>query len=276
MENESMEIKKNITNLFNKVSAVFDSNGPKFFEYFGERLVEFAGVKEGEKVLDVAAGRGASLFSSAEKVGQSGKVIGIDISEGMVNETNLEIQRRGVENADVIVMDAEKLVFKNTTFEHIHCGFGIFFFPNYKIALDEFMRVLKNGGRLSFTTFLGKSDEKFMWLDELIDKYLPGFEDDPQEENDPEFDTEEGLYEILKVAGFRNIRIICEEKTFNYKDEQEWWDKLWTHGYIKILEMITKDRMEAFKTEVFDKLREIKESKGISATMFVLYALAEK
>ena len=82
----------------------------------------------------------------------------------MVNETNLEIQRRGVKNADVMVMDAEKLEFENATFEHIHCGFGIFFFPNYKIALDEFMRVLKNGGRFSFTTFFRKSDEKFLFI----------------------------------------------------------------------------------------------------------------
>jgi len=129
------------------------------------------------------------------------------------------------------------------------------------------MRVLKNGGRLSFTTFLGESDEKFMWLDELIDKYLPGFEDEPQEDNAPEFNTEEGLYEILKVAGFRNIRIICEEKAFNYKDEQEWWDKLWTHGYIKMLEMITKYKMEAFKTEVFDKLRETYPKNTIDTTL---------
>lgn len=63
---------------------------------------------------------------------------------------------------------------------------------------------------------------------------------------------------------------------FTYKDEQEWWDKLWTHGYIRILEMIPKDKIEDFKTEVFQKLEEIKEAEGISATMFVLYAFGEK
>ena len=276
MEDKSIEIKEGVKSTFNKVAAVFDSSGPKFFEYFGERLVEFAGVKEGEKVLDVAAGRGASLFSSAEKVGQSGKVIGIDIAEGMVKETNLEIQRRGVKNVNVMVMDAEKLEFENQFFEHVNCGFGIFFFPNYKIALDEFMRVLKDDGRLSFTTFFRKSDEKFSWFDDLVEKYLPGFKDEPEEENGPEFDTEEGLYQILEEAGFRNIRILCEEKVFNYKDEQEWWDKLWTHGFIRTLERISEDKMEAFKTEVFDKLREIKESEGIDSTKFVLYASGEK
>ena len=69
MENKSIEIKKNITDLFNKVSTVFDSNGPRCFAYFGEKLVEFAGVKDGQNVLDVASGKEASLFVSAEKVG---------------------------------------------------------------------------------------------------------------------------------------------------------------------------------------------------------------
>ncbi|WP_346920181.1 hypothetical protein [Clostridium sp. UBA7339] len=64
MEDKSIEIKKDITNIFNKVSAVFDGSGPRYFTYFGERLVEFADVKEGERVLDVASGKGASLFSA--------------------------------------------------------------------------------------------------------------------------------------------------------------------------------------------------------------------
>lgn len=279
MENKSIEIKKDITNTFNKVSAVFDGSGPRYFTYFGERMVELAGIKEDEKVLDVASGKGASLFSAAEKVGKNGVVIGIDIAEGMVNEIDLEIQRRNIKNVHAMVMDAEKLEFANETFQHILCGFGVFFLPNYKVAFHEFMRVLKYGGRFSFTTFLRKKDDKFIWLDELFDKYLPVYEDELDEyqsEDIPEFDTEEGLYKILNQAGFKNIQVISEEKVFIYKDEQEWWEKLWTHGAITTLEKIPKDMLEDFKSEVFEKLKEMKEPKGIPHTMFVLYAFGEK
>jgi ubiquinone/menaquinone biosynthesis C-methylase UbiE len=279
MENKSIEIKKDITDLFNKVSTVYDSSGPRFFEYFGRQLVEFAGLKEGDEVLDVASGKGASLFSSIDKVGSDGKVIGIDIAVGMVNEVNLKIQSRGVKNADAMVMDAESLAFANETFHHILCGFGVFFFPNYKVAFHEFMRVLKKGGRISFTTFLRKDDDKFIWLDELVEKYILISEDaldEYQETDNPKFDTEEGLYEILNQSGFINIETIIEEKAFVYKDEEEWWDKLWTHGYIKILEMVPKDKIDDFKIEVFEKLNEIKETEGITTTMYVLYAFGEK
>ena len=223
--------------------------------------------------------KGVSTFLAADKIGQSGEVTGIDIAEGMVNEIDLEMQRRGFKNVHVMVMDAEKLEFINETFQHILCGFGGIFLPNYKVAFHEFVRVLKNGGRLSFTTFLRKKDEKFMWLNELFDKYLPVSEDELDEyqaEDIPEFDTEEGLYKILDQAGFKNIQVISEEKVFIYKDEQEWWDKLWTHGAIRTLEKIPKDVLEDFKSEVFEKLREMKEAEGIPHTMFVLYSFGEK
>jgi len=274
MGNKGIEIKEGITNLFNKVSSVFDGSGPRYFEYFGERLVEYAGVKEREKVLDVASGKGASLFLSAEKVGINGKVIGIDIAEGMVKEANLEIERRQVSNVEVMVMDAEKLEFHNETFDHVLCGFGVFFFPDYKIAFNEFKRVLKKDGRFSFTTFFRKRDEKFAFLGDLYEKYIPELVDELdeyQKDENPEFDTEEGLKKILQETGFTNIEITSEEKEFIYKDEQEWWDKLWTHGAVKVLEMIPKDKLEDFKVEVFEKLRELKDEKGISAKMAVLY-----
>ncbi len=276
MEKKDINIKKNISNLFDKLSVSFDASGPRFFAYFGERLVEFAVIKGGEKVLDVATGKGASLFPSVDKVGRNGEVIGIDISEGMAHETNLEIQRKCLQNAKVMVMDAEKLEFVSGTFDHILCGFGLFFFPNYKAALAEFRRVLKSKGRFSFTTFLNKSDEKFMWFRELVKKYLPSSEGEFEEDDGPEFNTEEELYKALNDAGFKNIQVKSEEKTFKYKDEQEWWDKLWTHGFIRVLEAIPEERMEDFKSEVFVRLREMKESEGILATMFVLYAFGEK
>jgi ubiquinone/menaquinone biosynthesis C-methylase UbiE len=276
VENKSIEIKKGIANLFDRVSSVFDGSGPRYFAYFGQRMVEEAGVKEGEKVLDVASGKGASLFSSAEKVGSSGEVIGIDIAEGMIKEINLEMERRAIQNTKAMVMDAEKLQFASESFDHVLCGFGVFFFPNYKVALEEFKRVLKKGGSFTFTTFMSKSDDKFAWLGELVDKYLPPIEDEYKEEDGPVFNTEEGLYKILKEAGFNDISVLCEEKTFLYKDEQEWWDKLWTHGFRRVLDAMPEDKTDNFKSEVFAKLKELKSEEGISDAMYVLYGFGMK
>src|SRR4030095_8041259 len=72
----------------------------RYFPIFGEWLVEMAKIREGANILDVACGRGAVLFPAAERVGLSGHVIGIDLAEGMARETGLEIQRRGLTQAE--------------------------------------------------------------------------------------------------------------------------------------------------------------------------------
>ena len=63
-----------------------------FFVEMGKLLVEVADIPEGGQVLDIASGRGASLFPAAYRVGQAGRVVGIDIAEAMVQHTNAEIR----------------------------------------------------------------------------------------------------------------------------------------------------------------------------------------
>src|SRR5688572_2064554 len=71
----------------------------RYFPIFGQWLVDTAQIPTGSRVLDVACGRGAVLFPAAERVGPGGQVIGIDLAEGMARETDMEIQRRGLKQA---------------------------------------------------------------------------------------------------------------------------------------------------------------------------------
>src|SRR6516165_10444221 len=94
------------------------------FPPLGRRLVDLAQIPRGVTALDVATGRGAILFPLAEAIGAQGKVIGVDISPGMVEETAAEVVRRGLANAKVQCMDAEGLAFPDATFDHVLCGFA--------------------------------------------------------------------------------------------------------------------------------------------------------
>ncbi len=144
--------------LFNGLAAGYDA-GLGNFAYFGRRLVDYVGVRPGDRVLDVATGRGAVLFPAAERVGDSGEVVGIDLAEQMIEATATEATRRGVA-AQVRVMDAEALEFPDSTFDRVLCGFGIMFFPELGRALGEFRGVLTPGGRLGVPTWqLAQSDD---------------------------------------------------------------------------------------------------------------------
>ena len=68
-----------MTSIWSRPIGVTDPEGPDYWDYYGVRLVEYARIAPGAKVLDVGCGTGSSLFPAAEKTGTSGYVIGIDI-----------------------------------------------------------------------------------------------------------------------------------------------------------------------------------------------------
>ncbi|KAJ51916.1 ubiquinone/menaquinone biosynthesis C-methylase UbiE [Clostridium tetanomorphum] len=111
--------KQKFIEIWDKVALTFGKIGPKYWDKFGSRLVEFSNIKEGAKVLDIGTGRGASLFPTIKKIGKDGYAIGIDISEVMVRETYKDISRQHINNAKVLKMDVESLDFMNIYLKHI-------------------------------------------------------------------------------------------------------------------------------------------------------------
>ena len=156
------DYKTHISGVFTRASTTYDHVGPAFFSHFGKRLVEFGALPEGSKVLDIACGRGAVLFAASEAVRESGELIGIDISEGMIDQVRQEIRRRKIANTDVFVMDAENLEFTGSRFDYVLCGLSLFFFPDLKGALSEFYRVLKPGGFIIASTFRKQKKDALM------------------------------------------------------------------------------------------------------------------
>jgi ubiquinone/menaquinone biosynthesis C-methylase UbiE len=57
-------------------------DGPDYWEYFGDKLIQLADIPPGSRVLDVGCGTGTSLFTAAEKCGEHGYAVGIDICPG--------------------------------------------------------------------------------------------------------------------------------------------------------------------------------------------------
>jgi ubiquinone/menaquinone biosynthesis C-methylase UbiE len=271
--------KQRIANMFDRTAPIYDSRGPRFFSYFGERLVASADLQPGSRVLDVACGRGAVLFPAAHAVGPGGQVIGIDLSPAMVNLTHREIGERGLANVSVQRMDVEKLDFNDACFDSVVCGFGIFFCTEPDRALQEILRVLRPQGRFSMSTWT-KADERRKLLIQLAKIHLSsesqlhealqllpkGFEEPTAIEN------------ILTTAGFGRISVREERKECVYADEEEWWAVQWTHGIRSILEYIEKMKSNSglaqFKAEAFEKLQAFRHNDGIHQTLSALFTQA--
>ncbi|MGC8484197.1 MAG: class I SAM-dependent methyltransferase [Candidatus Baltobacteraceae bacterium] len=101
-------------------------------------------------VLDVASGKGASAFAVAERFGC--QVVGIDLSEANIAESNAEALRRGLSpGVRFVVGDAESLPFDAASFDALLCECAFCTFPDKPAAAAEFARVLRPGGRVGMS-----------------------------------------------------------------------------------------------------------------------------
>jgi ubiquinone/menaquinone biosynthesis C-methylase UbiE len=110
-------------------------------------MLEMVAVGPGECVLDVACGTGLVSLRMAAAVGQTGAVVGTDISGQMVDEARRIAAERALANASFERADAEALPFADATFDAAVCGLGLMYVPDPIKALAEMRRLLRPGGR---------------------------------------------------------------------------------------------------------------------------------
>ncbi|WP_082112882.1 class I SAM-dependent methyltransferase [Pseudoxanthomonas suwonensis] len=118
-----------------------------------ECLLDLAMPLDGEIALDVACGTGLVAFRVATIVGDEGQVIGIDISERMIETAQQRASDRKRDNVRFLRMDAEQLAWPDACFDLVVCAFGLMYMPNPEQALREIHRVLRPGGRVAFAVW---------------------------------------------------------------------------------------------------------------------------
>jgi len=129
-------------------------------------------VRAGDTVLEIGFGTGHSLVAFAKAVGPSGRVYGIDISDGMLEVARQRVGRAGFrERVDLRTGDARSLAFDDEFFDAVFMSFTLEVFSPREIphVLDEVRRVLRAGGRLgvvalSVDNHPGLLTEFYLWL----------------------------------------------------------------------------------------------------------------
>jgi ubiquinone/menaquinone biosynthesis C-methylase UbiE len=112
-----------------------------------ERLLEFAHIAPGERVLDIGCGCGATSRAAAKRAGAKGRVVGIDISAPMLARAR---SLNGGPNITYLLADAATYSFSGMMFDLALSRFGVMFFADPSAAFANVRRALKPGGRLAF------------------------------------------------------------------------------------------------------------------------------
>lgn len=113
-------------------------------------LVEFAGVRAGEKVLDVGCGTGVVAITAARR---GATVFGLDLTPALLEHARENEQIVECGPIEWTEGDAERLPYEDESFDVVLSQFGHMFAPRPDVALSEMRRVLKRGGRIAFATW---------------------------------------------------------------------------------------------------------------------------
>ena len=142
-----------------KVREMFDSIAPSYdklnhvLSMNVDKLWRRHALKEivdgsAQQILDVACGTGDSTISIAKAAGEGSTVTGVDISEGMIALVQGKAEKAGVaDRIDLKVADGEALPYGDGTFDRVTCAFGIRNFEHKEKGLEEFLRILRPGGK---------------------------------------------------------------------------------------------------------------------------------
>jgi len=141
--------KEQVAQMFDNISENYD--GLNRVISFGidvkwrKKVVEIIGKNNPKQILDIATGTGDLAIMLAKT--NPTKIIGLDISEGMLNVGKEKIAKENLSKMiEMIVGDSENMPFNDNTFDAITVSFGVRNFANLDKGLQEIKRVLKPGG----------------------------------------------------------------------------------------------------------------------------------
>lgn len=166
-------------------------------------------IKEGDIVLDLGSGAGFDCFLASKKVGESGKVIGVDMTEEMVEKAKSNAEKNGYKNVEFRLGEIESLPIDDNSIDVAISNCVINLVPDKAKAFGEIHRVLKNGGKiyLSDIVLLENLPDELKNDEELLAGCVGGalLRDD--------------YLDIIRRAGFE-VKILSEDKDISKRQYQ--------------------------------------------------------
>jgi len=169
---------------------------------------EYAQISKGDTVVDLGSGAGNDCFVARELVGKKGRVIGLDMTEKMIEKANENVEKLGFENVEFVLGDIEEMPLEDSVADVVISNCVLNLVPDKQKAFSETHRILKRGAHFSISDIVTSGDLP-KGLKEDAEMYAGCVSGAiPREE----------YFEIVKGAGFENLKV-QKEKEINIPDE---------------------------------------------------------
>ncbi len=159
-----------------------------------------AGIKPGDTVLDLGSGAGNDVFVARQLVGETGRVIGVDMTEAMIEKANVNKKQVGCSNVEFRLGEIENMPVETNSVDVVLSNCVLNLVPDKQRAFAEIIRVLKPGGHFSISDIVtsGALPEKLREVAELYAGCVSGAL------------VKEDYLGLIAKAGFVDIAV-CKE-----------------------------------------------------------------
>lgn len=264
--------KQAVKQVFDTIAPGYDNAALRFFPFCADAMVALLKPRPGQKILDVATGTGAVAIALAQTLRQQGRVIGIDMSEAMIEKAISNVEKMALHNVDFFTMDAEAVEFKTDYFDHTVCSFGLFFLPNMEKALKSWRRVTKPGGKILFSCF---NENSFQPLRQI---FIQSLQDFGVETHQAAFSSDrladaKVCEDLLLSIGLNDVSVQPGQLGYHLHSANDWWDVLWNSGSRRLIEQIDPADLGRFKIQHLAQIEKMATDRGIWMDVDVLLCI---
>ncbi|MDQ3786253.1 MAG: methyltransferase domain-containing protein [Actinomycetota bacterium] len=193
--------------------------GPVLWNPIGEATVAEAGLRPGERVLDVCCGAGSSAIPAARAVGSDGHVDAIDLAERLLEQGRANAR----DLPQLTFTHADATRWDTTGYDVVQCVFGVFFLPDMDAASARLAGLAKPGGRFVVTTW----GEHAIWpVPEILGDAVVAEGGAPQASPGrgpgERICTPDKLRGWLTGLGLEDVRVVTFEHSMPLDDTTSW------------------------------------------------------
>lgn len=166
--------------------------------------IAFAGIENGHTVLDLGSGAGNDVFVARSLVGNSGHVIGVDMTTEMINKANVNKQKLGYENVEFILGDIEQLALNENSIDVVISNCVLNLVSNKLETYKGIHKVLKSNGHFSISDVVvsGELTDKMKNVVELYAGCISGAM------------VKDDYLSTITNAGFNNVAVKKEKTVY--------------------------------------------------------------